>query len=135
MLVKRKVFESCGLLDEAFFMYHEEAEFCFRAWTKGFLVVVNPQHIYYHKVALSAGKTSPFSLYYRTRNNFYFLKKWKHQVRYYRLFATKYSLMVLYSFLKLSVSLLFKYNKVKPYLVAYSRAILDARSNKLYKSY
>jgi N-acetylglucosaminyl-diphospho-decaprenol L-rhamnosyltransferase len=36
MMVRRKVFDQVGLFDEAYFMYTEETDFCWRAKVKGF---------------------------------------------------------------------------------------------------
>ena len=41
--VKKKVFDKIGMLDEDFFMYVEELEFCFRAKKAGFEVIYYPQ--------------------------------------------------------------------------------------------
>jgi GT2 family glycosyltransferase len=135
ILIKREVFERCGLLDEAFFMYHEEAEFCFRAWNKGFNVIVDPSIHYYHKVALSAGTDSPFSLYYRVRNNFYFLHKHKKNIKFYSRYISHYSFQVILQFIKLSVSLLIRYRKNKGLWKALIKAIIDARKHVYYKHF
>ena len=41
--VKKEVFDKIGMLDEDFFMYVEELEFCFRAKKAGFEVIYYPQ--------------------------------------------------------------------------------------------
>jgi GT2 family glycosyltransferase len=135
ILIKREVFEKCGLFDEAFFMYHEEADYCFRAWNYGFVVINNPKLYYYHKVATSAGIGSAFSVYYRVRNNFYFLQKHKDQIRYYSYYFIQYSISVIYSFIKLNVSLLFRFKKNIKRWKAISRAISDARNHVYYNSF
>lgn len=43
MLIKREVFEKAGLLDEDFFLYYEDADFCTRAGRKGFWSFVVPE--------------------------------------------------------------------------------------------
>lgn len=113
ILIKSEVFKKCGLLDEAFFMYHEEAEFCFRAWIHNFKVVVNPSLQYYHKVAQSSGNRSPFSIYYRLRNNYYFLFKHKRDIKHYRFFLFLLTYRNLIGFLKLTILLFFKINRNK----------------------
>jgi len=42
VLVRRKVFEDIGLLDEGFFMYFEDVDFCMRAAQKGWGIIHNP---------------------------------------------------------------------------------------------
>jgi GT2 family glycosyltransferase len=134
-LIKREVFEKCGLLDEAFFMYHEEAEFCFRAWNNGFTVVSYPSFHYFHKVALSTGTDSPFSLYYRVRNNFYFLRKHEKNIKFYSRYIFQYSIKVILQFVKLSASLLIRYKKNKEYWKALFKALIDARNHVYYKHF
>ena len=42
MLVKKEVFDKIGFLNDDFFMYFEDAEFCYRASKKGFKIMINP---------------------------------------------------------------------------------------------
>lgn len=42
MLVKKDVFREIGLLDEKYFLYYEDADFCLRARKKGFQCLVVP---------------------------------------------------------------------------------------------
>jgi GT2 family glycosyltransferase len=42
MMIKREVFERAGLLDETYFMYTEETDFCYRAAQQGFQVHFTP---------------------------------------------------------------------------------------------
>ena len=42
MLIRRQTLESLGLLDERFFFYGEDAEFCHRAWKHGWRVRYDP---------------------------------------------------------------------------------------------
>jgi GT2 family glycosyltransferase len=48
MLIKKEVFREAGLLDEIFFLYYEDADFCFRAGRKGFRSLVVPHSRAYH---------------------------------------------------------------------------------------
>lgn len=43
VLIRRKVFEDIGLLDEEFFMYFEDVDFCKRAREAGWAIVNNPK--------------------------------------------------------------------------------------------
>jgi GT2 family glycosyltransferase len=49
-LINRKLIEKIGLLDEHFFMYIEEMEFCYRAHQAGFSVWFFPETSIYHLV-------------------------------------------------------------------------------------
>lgn len=68
MMVKREVFEKVGLLDERYFLYYEDADFCERAKRAGFKIMYIPNAVVYHENAASAGLGSPLQDYYITRN-------------------------------------------------------------------
>jgi hypothetical protein len=74
LLVKRSVVDRVGLLDERFFAYYEEAEWCVRARRAGFRVIHVPQAKVWHKIPLDAREDSPVVHYYITRNRLLFLK-------------------------------------------------------------
>jgi GT2 family glycosyltransferase len=74
MLVRRAVLEQVGLLDERFFAYYEETEWCVRAQRAGFKIVHVPQAKIWHKIPLDARESSPVVHYYMTRNRLLFLK-------------------------------------------------------------
>lgn len=76
MLVRRKFVEHVGLLDETFFAYFEEVDWCFRGRKLGFDVLYVPTAMVYHKGGTSTGGMfSPTVLYYHTRNWIYFMRK------------------------------------------------------------
>ncbi len=57
MMVRREVFEQVGLLDERFFMYFEETDFCFRAEKAGWPCWYVPASRIIHLVGQSSGVT------------------------------------------------------------------------------
>ena len=57
MMVRRSVFETIGLLDDGFFMYYEETDFCLRAATAGFECWYVPASRVIHLVGQSSGVT------------------------------------------------------------------------------
>jgi GT2 family glycosyltransferase len=57
MMVRRAVFEAIGLLDEGYFMYFEEVDFCLRANRSGWLCWYVPQSHVVHFVGQSSGVT------------------------------------------------------------------------------
>ncbi len=76
MLVSRKFIERVGMLDETFFAYFEEIDWCLRGRKSGFDVLYVPKAVIYHKGGASTGGTfSPIASYYRTRNWIYFMRK------------------------------------------------------------
>jgi N-acetylglucosaminyl-diphospho-decaprenol L-rhamnosyltransferase len=55
MMIRRRVFESTGLLDEAFFLYFEEADFCARARNVGWKIWFVPESRVVHMEGGSTG--------------------------------------------------------------------------------
>lgn len=76
LLIKRSVIDRIGLLDERFFAYFEEADYCLRAGKAGFNLTVADGTRIYHKVAASSGGTySGTYAYLFSRSNFLFARK------------------------------------------------------------
>ena len=74
MMIKKQVFEKIGFFDEPFFLYYEDADFCFRAKKAGFKSVFVPQAVVYHYCRKSADKEKN-KQYFMARNHLLFLKK------------------------------------------------------------
>jgi len=75
MLIRRAVFEKIGLLDEKYFLFFEDADFCLRAKKAGFKVALEPKSMILHK--LSEGKAKPLkSMYHLLRSNLIFINTW-----------------------------------------------------------
>jgi GT2 family glycosyltransferase len=74
LLCKRSVLKHVGLLDERFFMYYEETEWCVRATRSGFSIVHVPTAHVWHKIPLDARADQPYVTYYMTRNRLLFLR-------------------------------------------------------------
>lgn len=68
MMVKKDVFEKIGLLDEKFFAYLEDLDFCLRAKDIGYTLMYTPSSIVWHKNAGSSAVGSDTHQYYMTRN-------------------------------------------------------------------
>jgi GT2 family glycosyltransferase len=74
MLVRREVVEHVGMLDERFFAYYEEVEWCVRIARAGYKVVHVPMAKVWHKISPSTQEDLPFVHYYMTRNRLLFLR-------------------------------------------------------------
>ncbi len=74
MLLRRAALERAGLLDERFFMYFEETEWCVRARRAGFRILFAPQAKLWHKIPLNARFDKEYLAYYMTRNRLLFLR-------------------------------------------------------------
>ena len=76
-LVKREVVERIGMLDEAYHMYTEDADFCMRARRAGYRVVYEPRARVLHRVSVSAGgHLSAFKLRNKFISNFRFFARY-----------------------------------------------------------
>jgi len=75
ILIKREVFEKIGLFDERFFLYYEDADFCYRAKKAGFIVKLEPKSIFFHKLGATSGRNSKITLCHNLRSNLLFINK------------------------------------------------------------
>ena len=75
LLIKREVFEKIGLLDERFFMYYEDADFCVRSKSADFKIKqanVNLIH--------DLEKPTVFKQYHNLRSNLLFILKYQRGI-------------------------------------------------------
>jgi len=72
MLVPKSILQEVGLMEERFFLYYEEYDWCARIKAKGFEVRYCGESLVYHKESMSVGKSSPLKIYYMTRNRIWF---------------------------------------------------------------
>lgn len=75
MLIKREVIDTIGYLDEDYFLYYEDSDYCWRARKAGFKCLMAPQAKIYHKCSVGLGEASPTYVYYHIRNAFLMVKK------------------------------------------------------------
>lgn len=75
IMVRRAVIEQVGGLDERFFYYWEETEWCLRAREQGWRILHVPQAKLWHKGVQRSYKPGPNVTYYSTRNRFLMLSK------------------------------------------------------------
>ena len=71
MLIRRQVIDQIGLLDERFFMYAEDIDFCLRAKQAGWLTYYYPGAVVVHFKGASGSKSQDPSAKSRTRGHFY----------------------------------------------------------------
>lgn len=72
LIVRRQAIEEVGLLDEGFFMYTEEADWCYRMWQQGWKVYFYPDAHVIHFGGESARQYGNYILVhlYASRNRF-----------------------------------------------------------------
>jgi len=72
LMIKRDVVKRIGLLDENYYMYHEESDWCVRARDQGYRTVCAPKLRVWHKVQEQGICYAPHWAYYFHRNFFLF---------------------------------------------------------------
>lgn len=94
MLIPTQVIKKVGLLDDSYFMYYEDADYCIRLEEYQIPIVLETNAVIYHKVGKSSGgNQSAFSIYYLTRNRLRLVKIHK---KYFFITAFLYSLISRY---------------------------------------
>lgn len=75
MMVSREAMNKAGLMEESFFLYYEELDWCEHIKRAGFEIHFVPQSLVLHKESMSVGKNSHLQLYYKTRNRVLFARR------------------------------------------------------------
>jgi len=75
MLVRRAVFERLGMMDERFFVYCDDTDFCIRAKRHGVSFWYVPTPTLHHKVSSLTGTSSDFTLRMLTRGRVFLMRK------------------------------------------------------------
>jgi GT2 family glycosyltransferase len=69
VLASAKAVRAVGPMDEAYYMYNEDTDWCVRAGRAGYDVLVAPGAKIWHKVSMSSGGgLTPFKIYHRLRS-------------------------------------------------------------------
>lgn len=76
LLVRSTVFGKIGMMDVKYFVYHEDADFLYRAWRAGLTMFYTPKARIFHKGSvLTGGSQSTFTIRYNARGHVYFMLK------------------------------------------------------------
>lgn len=81
MLITSETVNEIGLLDEDYFLYAEDTDYCLRAIKAGVELLFVPDSVIYHKVSRSTGATSKATQYYMTRNQLMLISKYATRKR------------------------------------------------------
>ena len=73
-LLKKEAIEKCGFLDEKYFLYVEDVDYCYRMRQCGYNIISTKESIIYHKESRST-ECRPVIYYYNTRNRLYLNSK------------------------------------------------------------
>jgi len=72
---KTEVIQKIGLLDESYYIYGEDPDFCLRARKAGYKVVYVPEAVFWHKHSATIGEQTPLRLYYLARSRIRLIRK------------------------------------------------------------
>ena len=87
LLVKKEVIKKVGTMDENFFMYWEDVDWCFTGRESGYKSIYSPKSKIWHKYGTSS--QNYFKTYYHNRNRVYFMRKHSPPTSY-KKFTTHY---------------------------------------------
>lgn len=75
VLIPKKILKTVGRMDEKYFLYYEDTDYCVRIKEKGFRIIYVPDAKLWHCVNYSTRKSKGIQTYYMSRNQLYFAKK------------------------------------------------------------
>jgi GT2 family glycosyltransferase len=99
MCISKNTIKEIGYLDEDYFLYWEDVDYCYKALQKGLKSIVINTIVGYHAVSSSTGergsnKLTPAKAYYFARNPFLFAKK--HSLPLFTLFIGQFFIRLPY---------------------------------------
>lgn len=113
-LINKKILPKTGLLDEDFFIYWEETEFCYNAWSQGYKVIWSAAP-YYHFSGASTKIRKPNP----RMQQIYF----ESEIKYYKKMNNKKR--ILYPFARVIYNILKRKNQIKPFF----KALLNSKAS------
>lgn len=75
LMVKANIFTEVGLMDEAYFLFYEEGDWCLAVGERGFKIYAVPQAAVQHKGSATIGKDTAALDYYMVRNRLRFIRR------------------------------------------------------------
>jgi len=88
LLVSRKAIDTVGLLDDDYYLYHEDVDWCYRGRKLGFKVLFVPNAKVWHPDTRTRDEFSPSITYYIARNALLFARKHRLKVQGLRLLSS-----------------------------------------------
>jgi GT2 family glycosyltransferase len=74
MLLPKAVIDKVGKMNESYFLYYEEIDWCERIHYQGYEVYYQANSVVFHKESASIQKESPLKIFYLSRNRILFAK-------------------------------------------------------------
>jgi len=108
MLLRRELIDQIGYLDEKFFAYQEDADFCYRARTAGWEVVYYPESQVIHYGGLGGSRVEPYRSIIAWHQSYFHYYRKHLAKRYFFLFNWLYYLAMLF---KLCLALIVNFFK------------------------
>ena len=81
MLVSREAIRRAGLMEEGFFLYYEELDWCDRIRRAGFDVMLDGDRAVWHRESVSTGIDSAFKTYWINRSRILYMRRNKAAVQ------------------------------------------------------
>jgi GT2 family glycosyltransferase len=75
MMIRKEAIEKAGMMNENFFLYYEEVDWCEHIKRAGYEVYVCTDALIYHKESVSVGKKSRLKEYFMNRNRILFIRR------------------------------------------------------------
>lgn len=76
MLIKSEAIRRVGMMDERYFLYYEDSDYCQRFINKGYTLAYVPAARLIHDVSSTVGFQSRDYVYYFSRNRVWFMRRW-----------------------------------------------------------
>ncbi len=109
LLIRREVIEEVGLLDEGFFLYSEDADYCIRVNKNGHKLFYEPKARIYHKLSRSTGGAyNPEKWKRRYQSLFRLVRKHTHPITW-----PLFLLNLIWEFISLPTNAYFQTKKLK----------------------
>jgi GT2 family glycosyltransferase len=81
LLIPRKALEQVGLLDERYFLYFEDTDYCLQCKARRFSIRLAAKSIVYHEEGATTGKKSLATQYYYQRNRLLLMQRFCQPVQ------------------------------------------------------
>ena len=89
MMLHRDIVNKVGYLDESYFMYYEDTDYCARLKQNGIRITYIPEARIWHKIGKSTnGEYSKFTAYYMAKNRLKFVNRYSNQYLFLACFRT-----------------------------------------------
>lgn len=111
MLIRRAVIEQIGLLDERFFAYQEDTDYCFRAKRAGWQIYYYPDAQIIHYAGRGGSRVSPFRSIWEWHRSYFLYYRKNLAARYFFLFNWFYYVVMLFKLLSALLINLFRREK------------------------